>query len=66
LARLLLNGVVVSTRGAGGQVSLELDFGWHLFATGMLWACVVGVVGGIAPAWRAIRLSVSDGLRVVV
>jgi len=66
VAWVLLNGVVVSTRGAGGQVSLELDFGWHLFGTGMLWACIVGVAGGIAPAWRAIRLSVSDGLRVVV
>jgi len=65
-AWVLLNGVVVSTRGSSGQVALELEFGWRLFAAGMLCACIVGVAGGIAPAWRAVRLSVSDGLRVVV
>jgi putative ABC transport system permease protein len=61
-AWLLLNGVAVSTNGA----VLEMHFGWRLFATGMLWALVVGLAGGIVPAWRAVRLPVTDGLRVVV
>ncbi len=62
VAWLLLNGVAISTNGA----VLEMDFGWRLFGTGMLWACVVGLAGGVMPAWRAVRLSVTDGLRVVV
>jgi putative ABC transport system permease protein len=63
-AWLLLNGVSFSTRGAIGQVSLELHFGWRLFVIGMLCAGSIGVAGGIMPAWRAVRLSVTDGLRV--
>jgi putative ABC transport system permease protein len=61
-AWLLLNGVAISTGGA----VLEMNFGWRLFGTGMLWAGAVGLLGGIVPAWRAIRSSVTDGLRVVV
>ncbi len=62
VAWFLLNGVAISTNGA----VLEMDFGWRLFGTGMLWACVVGLAGGVLPAWRAVRHSVTDGLRVVV
>lgn len=60
-AWLLLNGVAISSNGA----VLEMQFGWRLFGTGMLWACVVGLIGGVIPAWRAVRSSVTDGLTVL-
>ena len=60
VAWLLLNRVAFSTGGA----VLEMDFGWQMFGVGMLCASTVGLLGGVMPAWRTVRLSVTDGLRV--
>lgn len=60
-AWLLLHGLAITTGGA----VLEMDFGWQIFGIGMLCASAVGLLGGVMPAWRAVRLSVTDGLRVV-
>jgi putative ABC transport system permease protein len=34
-----------------------------LIVTGILWACIIGVIGGLFPALRAARLSVAEALR---
>jgi len=36
---------------------------WTLLAKGLLWALVIGVVGGVPPAIRAARLPVTLALR---
>jgi putative ABC transport system permease protein len=66
VAWLVVNGAAFSTGSGAGQVALELGVGWRLIGTGVLCACGVGLAGGLMPAWRAVRSSVTDGLRVVV
>ena len=65
IAWLLFNGNAFSTGGALGQVALRLHVGFPLIAGGMLWAATIGLIGGLFPAIRAARTSVSDALRVV-
>lgn len=64
VAWLLFNGEAFSTSGTVGQLALELDVGFPLFVTGVVWACGIGLIGGLLPAIRAARLPVSAGLRV--
>ena len=64
IAWLLFNGNAFSTGGALGQVAVRLHVGVPLIATGIVWAATIGLVGGLFPAIRAARLSVSDALRV--
>ncbi len=64
LAWLLFNGHSVSTLGgAFAQVVFKLTVTRTLIVTGILWACIIGVVGGLFPALRAARLSVAEALR---
>lgn len=68
VAWLAFDGNTVSTLAGGGgiaQVVFHLRIGAGLIATGILWACVVGLVGGILPALRAARLPVATALRAV-
>jgi putative ABC transport system permease protein len=65
IAWLLFNGNRFSTGGALGQIALNLHVGFGLVAVGVIWAAVIGLIGGMFPAIRAARLSVSDALRVV-
>ena len=65
IAWLLLNGSTFGTSGAVGQLIMELEIGGSLLATGVVWACSIGLVGGFFSAWRAARKSIPDGLRVV-
>ena len=65
-AWLLFNGNTVSTLGGGwglAQVVFHLHIGTALIGVGILWACVVGLIGGLLPALSAIRLKVLDSLR---
>jgi putative ABC transport system permease protein len=67
-AWLLFNGNTVSTLGGGGglaQVVFHLRIGPELIAVGIVWACVVGLIGGLLPAVRAARLPVATALRAV-
>ncbi len=64
VAWVLFNGNAFSTGGAFGRVVLNLDVGPELFVVGIVWACVIGLIGGLLPAWRAARLPIVDGLRV--
>ena len=65
IAWLLFNGNAFSTGGTLGQIALRLHVGASLIAIGILWAAVIGLLGGLFPAIRAARMSVADSLRVV-
>jgi putative ABC transport system permease protein len=66
-AWLLFNGHSVDTLGGGtgGQLVFELAVTPGLMAIGIVWACVIGVIGGLFPAIRAARLPVAAALRAV-
>jgi putative ABC transport system permease protein len=56
LAWLLFNGHAVSTNGGGlTQLSVPLAVDLNLIGFGVLWACIIGMVGAAFPAIRAAR-----------
>lgn len=66
LAWLFFNGNTVSTISGGGgiaQIAFRLRIGPELVVVGIVWACVVGLIGGMLPAIRAARLPVATALR---
>ena len=64
LAWLFFNGHSVSTLGgAFAQVVFQLTVTRELIITGIVWACVIGLLGGFFPAVRAARLPVAAALR---
>ncbi len=64
VAWVLFNGHSVSTLGgAFAQVVFKLTVTPALVVIGILWACIIGVLGGLFPALRAARLSVAEALR---
>src|SRR5580700_4839817 len=64
LAWLFFNGHSVSTLGgAFAQVVFQLTVTRALIVTGIIWACVIGLLGGFFPALRAARLPVAEALR---
>jgi putative ABC transport system permease protein len=66
LAWVFFNGNVVSTLGSNfTQVVFRLAVGPSLVVLGIVWACVIGLVGGLFPAIRAARLPVATALRAV-
>jgi len=65
IAWLLFNGNAFSTGGALGQIALRLHVGASLIGVGIVWATVIGLLGGLFPAIRAARMSITDSLRVV-
>jgi putative ABC transport system permease protein len=68
LAWAFFDGHTVSTIAGGGglsQVVFHLHIGRALIVTGIIWACVVGLVGGLLPAIRAARLPVATALRAI-
>jgi putative ABC transport system permease protein len=66
LAWLFFNGNTVSTGGtARGQLIFDLSVSPQLMIAGIVWACVIGLIGGLFPAIRAARLPVAEALRAV-
>ena len=66
LAWLLFNGYTVSTLGAGfSQVAFDFRVTGGLLLKGLTWALVIGLVGGLLPAWRAARQPVTTALRAL-
>lgn len=64
LAWLFFNGHSVSTLGgAFAQVVFQLTVTHTLLIEGLIWACAIGVLGGLFPAVRAARLPVAEALR---
>jgi len=63
-AWLFFNGNTVNTLGANfTQVVFHLTVTPHLLISGIIWACFIGVLGGLFPAIRAARLPVATALR---
>jgi putative ABC transport system permease protein len=67
IAWVLFNGHSVDTLGGGfgGQLIFDLAVTPALITLGIIWACVIGVIGGLFPAIRAARLPVATALRAV-
>src|ERR1700733_1423305 len=64
LAWLFFNGHTVSTLGAAfAQVVFQLTVTQPLILTGIVWAGIIGLLGGFFPALRAARLPVAEALR---
>lgn len=64
LSWIFFNGNAISTLGANfTQVVFKLTVTPGLITLGILWACVIGVIGGLFPAIRAARLPVAAALR---
>jgi putative ABC transport system permease protein len=64
LAWVFFNGHTVSTLGAEfAQVVFQLTVTRALIVTGIVWACLIGLLGGFFPALRAARLPVAEALR---
>ncbi|MGO9512364.1 MAG: ABC transporter permease [Steroidobacteraceae bacterium] len=64
LAWVFFNGHTVSTLGgAFAQVVFQLTVTRTLIVTGIIWASLIGLLGGFFPALRAARLPVAEGLR---
>jgi putative ABC transport system permease protein len=64
LAWAFFNGHSVSTLGgAFAQVVFQLTVTRALIISGVIWACVIGLLGGFLPARRAARLPVAEALR---
>ncbi len=64
LAWLVFNGHTVSTLGgAFAQVVFKLTVTPQLIGEGVIWACLIGLLGGLFPALRMVRVSVTEALR---
>jgi putative ABC transport system permease protein len=64
LAWLMFNGHAVSTNGGGlTQLSVPLAVDFRLIGLGVLWACIIGMVGAAFPAIRAARAPLAAALR---
>ena len=64
LAWLLFDGHVMSTSGAGAtQLAVPLVVGPRIIALGVLWACVIGMIGACLPAVHAARTPLAAALR---
>ena len=64
LAWIFFNGNAVSTLGGNfTQVVFRLTVTPALIVLGVIWACLIGIIGGLFPAIRAARLPVATALR---
>ena len=59
LAWALFNGNVVTT----GARIFHLTVTEHLVIVGVLWTLAIGLIGGLLPAFRAVRLPIATALR---
>jgi len=68
IAWALFDGNTVSSLAGGGglaQVVFHLHISSGLITLGVVWACVVGLIGGLLPAIRAARIPVALALRAI-
>ena len=65
VAWALFSGNTIALGGQLGSLVTELTITPALLAAGLLWACAVGLLGGLFPAIRAARLPVATALRAL-
>ena len=67
LAWAMFNGNTLSTLGGfyDNQIVFQIHVDLKILAAGILLGCLVGLVGGLAPAFRAARIPVTDALRAL-
>lgn len=66
LAWAFFSGYTVSTTtGVAGHLVFDLAVSPQLVILGIVWACAIGLIGGLFPAIRAARLPVATALRAV-
>jgi putative ABC transport system permease protein len=64
IAYLLFNGMTVSTLGGSfTQIAFSFAVTPALIQRGLMWALLIGLIGGLAPSIRAARLPVVEALR---
>ncbi len=63
LATLPLNGLSGGTSIAFSEITFSFRFGPAVLLQGMILAVTMGILGGLFPALRAIRLQITDALR---
>jgi putative ABC transport system permease protein len=65
LVTLPLNGMSSGTQNMMmfSEVTFSFHFGPRVLLQGILLAMVMGLLGGFAPAWRAVRLNIIQALR---
>ncbi len=64
LAWAFFNGNTVNTLGANfTQVVFSLTVTPELIANGVIWSCIIGMIGGLFPAVRAARQPIATALR---
>jgi putative ABC transport system permease protein len=63
IAWALLSGNTFSLGGDAGSVVANLRVTPQLLVTGLVWACVLGLVGGLLPAIRAARMPIVSALK---
>jgi putative ABC transport system permease protein len=64
LATLPLNGLSTGTMGSTfSEVLFEFRFGWWSLVRGLTMATAMGLVGGLFPAIRAVRMDIVSALR---
>jgi putative ABC transport system permease protein len=65
LAYALFNGYSVSTLSPGSFTQVAFNFAVTpaLVVQGLVWALLIGFLGGLMPAVRAARIPVTDALR---
>jgi putative ABC transport system permease protein len=63
----LMGGIQTGTMNAATftEIAFSFDFGPRVLLQGALLAIVMGLIGGLAPAVRAVRMKVVDALREV-
>jgi putative ABC transport system permease protein len=67
LATLPFNGLSTGTANWAtfSEITFAFRFGPRVLANGVIMALAMGVVGGLMPAIRAVRLNIVDSLRKV-
>ncbi len=65
IAFAAFNGFTASTigGGTGARVAFQFSIGADLLVQAIVWACVIGVLGGLMPALRAARMPIVEALR---
>ena len=63
IAWALFSGTTINMGSVVSSIVFRLEVSGSLVAQGILWACAVGLLGGLLPAIRAARLPVATAIR---